>query len=594
MGTFKVKCPSCNQKLEADEALEGMELPCPKCNHLFSLHKPIPQLRISADEHLVQDDTKPIIPETTTKNPITGNSIHEPSTEENPIKDSTATEKPVNVLQLEQLTLPALKKLYIRSQWLVVFGVLCIILSLASIGLAFFVSLKFLLALPALLLASFIFIKSRSMAARILFFFIGGGLTLYACIGISMTWLDALKSSHSLAVPGAFAQSIGMLIWVLIFSGIFLSACQRTLFGSNGFSHRQIAFVYKRRKKNLTFTAEELPIYKRTSRKTDMIATVLFVVTAFSAWAIAFSGVIQPTFSISSKQNKSLESSSVLQKEDTEQTMLQNQPSASDTEQNKSLNFYSHQQNDIRQICFRITDILKKEQINNFYEPFAPASLAMYEFIRSRLAENNKYKDDMSPNIMGFAVQLCVFPELYAVEKRGLRQQYIEFLKSKLYHEFAAYVLTEKEKNIKKINQRRQAAMKAYNIELGEIYRSPEYWFAFNILLENDSFFVPEEPLPHLQQNYDSKDVRAEAKDEYDQLEKELNTRNEKLAKALNAYDVIKGLIMVALSTSTPSSQNLTELNQSLKELDLTIEQERAALARLNARKEELRLKYNF
>lgn len=288
MGTFKIKCPSCNQTLEADEAWEGMELPCPKCNHLFSLHKPIPQLRISADEHLVQDDTKPIIPETTTKNPITGNSIHEPSTEENPIKDSTATEKPVNVLQLEQLTLPALKKLYIRSQWLVVFGVLCIILSLASIGLAFFVSLKFLLALPALLLASFIFIKSRSMAARILFFFIGGGLTLHACIGISMTWLDASKSSHLLTVPGAFVQSIVMLIWVLIFSGIFLSACQRTLFGSNGFSHRQIAFVYKRRKKNLTFTAEELPKYKRTSRKIDMIVIILFVVTAFSAWAIAF------------------------------------------------------------------------------------------------------------------------------------------------------------------------------------------------------------------------------------------------------------------------------------------------------------------
>ena len=31
MGTFKIKCPSCNQKLEADEAWEGMEAECPNC-----------------------------------------------------------------------------------------------------------------------------------------------------------------------------------------------------------------------------------------------------------------------------------------------------------------------------------------------------------------------------------------------------------------------------------------------------------------------------------------------------------------------------------------------------------------------------------
>ena len=71
MGTFQIKCPSCNQKLEADEAWEGMEVECPKCSHLFSLHKPIPQLRISADKNPILDGTEQLMSETTTKDNLT-------------------------------------------------------------------------------------------------------------------------------------------------------------------------------------------------------------------------------------------------------------------------------------------------------------------------------------------------------------------------------------------------------------------------------------------------------------------------------------------------------------------------------------------
>ena len=71
MGTFKIKCPSCNQKLEADEAWEGMEVECPKCSHLFSLHKSTPQLHISAAENPILDDAEQLVPETITKENLT-------------------------------------------------------------------------------------------------------------------------------------------------------------------------------------------------------------------------------------------------------------------------------------------------------------------------------------------------------------------------------------------------------------------------------------------------------------------------------------------------------------------------------------------
>ena len=102
MGTFKVKCPSCNQKLEADKAWEGMELPCPKCNHLFSLHKTIPQLRIAADEYLAQNNANQvIIPESITKeNPPIGDPMQESPASEKTIKEPVAKE---NSVQLEQL-----------------------------------------------------------------------------------------------------------------------------------------------------------------------------------------------------------------------------------------------------------------------------------------------------------------------------------------------------------------------------------------------------------------------------------------------------------------------------------------------------------
>lgn len=99
---------------------------------------------------------------------------------------------------------------------------------------------------------------------------------------------------------------------------------------------------------------------------------------------------------------------------------------------------------------------------------------------------------------------------------------------------------------------------------------------------------------PPARSSYDNSDERAKAKAEYNRLVAELNTRNKKLAEALSAYDAIKALIGLAVLASNPSPRELAELDRKLKEADLIIEQERAALARLNARKEELRLKYNF
>ena len=101
------------------------------------------------------------------------------------------------------------------------------------------------------------------------------------------------------------------------------------------------------------------------------------------------------------------------------------------------------------------------------------------------------------------------------------------------------------------------------------------------------------EPAPR-QRSYENNSEYANAKAEYDRLVAELNTRNKKLAEALSAYDAIKALIGLAVLASNPSPRELAELDKKLKEADLIIEQERAALARLNARKEELRLKYNF
>lgn len=93
---------------------------------------------------------------------------------------------------------------------------------------------------------------------------------------------------------------------------------------------------------------------------------------------------------------------------------------------------------------------------------------------------------------------------------------------------------------------------------------------------------------------YDTNDDYANAKAEYDRLVAELNTRNKKLAETLNAYDAVKLLAQMAVLSGNVSPDEIFKLNKKMKELDLAIEQEKAALSRLNARKEELRLKYNF
>ena len=86
----------------------------------------------------------------------------------------------------------------------------------------------------------------------------------------------------------------------------------------------------------------------------------------------------------------------------------------------------------------------------------------------------------------------------------------------------------------------------------------------------------------------------ANAKAEYDRIESELNRRNKKLAEILNAYDAGKLLAQMAVLSGNVSPADVFKLNKQMKELELAIEQEKAALARLNARKEELRIRYNL
>lgn len=92
---------------------------------------------------------------------------------------------------------------------------------------------------------------------------------------------------------------------------------------------------------------------------------------------------------------------------------------------------------------------------------------------------------------------------------------------------------------------------------------------------------------------------RNESAEEYKRIVDEIDLRNKKLAEAMNAYEGIKTLIglltlAVARDPTPQRMKEMSELNEKIKEVDLVIEQERAALERLNSRKEELRLKHNF
>ena len=101
-------------------------------------------------------------------------------------------------------------------------------------------------------------------------------------------------------------------------------------------------------------------------------------------------------------------------------------------------------------------------------------------------------------------------------------------------------------------------------------------------------------PTSHTNMHDNSRSNYQAAKDEYTRLADEIKSRNDKLAEVLNTYDVVKSITQLAVLAGKMSADELISLNQEMKKLDLTIEQERAALERLNARKEELRLKYNF
>lgn len=86
----------------------------------------------------------------------------------------------------------------------------------------------------------------------------------------------------------------------------------------------------------------------------------------------------------------------------------------------------------------------------------------------------------------------------------------------------------------------------------------------------------------------------ANAEAEYDRIVSELAGRNRKLADVLNAYDAVKLLVQLGAYSGKLSPADVFSLNRKMAELELAIEQEKAALAQLNARKEELRIRYGF
>ena len=85
-----------------------------------------------------------------------------------------------------------------------------------------------------------------------------------------------------------------------------------------------------------------------------------------------------------------------------------------------------------------------------------------------------------------------------------------------------------------------------------------------------------------------------QAKSEYERIIDELNKRNKRLIEMHDAYNAARGLAQMLILAGHGTAGDVSKADQKLKEMALMIEQEKAALDRLNARKEELRIRYNF
>lgn len=106
--------------------------------------------------------------------------------------------------------------------------------------------------------------------------------------------------------------------------------------------------------------------------------------------------------------------------------------------------------------------------------------------------EKQTFQQIMYGNVLPFA--LTYYTEFYAVEKRGLRKEYIAFLKSDLYLDYIRKNCPKGYKaSIKEINTNRIQLMKRFNPKLGLVRRSPEYFEAINIIFGKKVVDIPQE-----------------------------------------------------------------------------------------------------
>ena len=129
-------------------------------------------------------------------------------------------------------------------------------------------------------------------------------------------------------------------------------------------------------------------------------------------------------------------------------------------------------------------------------------SLAMLEPMYKELSDSleksgDKSKQTFQQMMLNFLIAYAVtyYPELYAVEKRGLRKEYIAFLKSELYLDYIRKNCPKGYKaSIKEINTNRILLMKRFKPKLGLVRRSPEYFEAINIIFGQKIVDIPKEP----------------------------------------------------------------------------------------------------
>ena len=150
---------------------------------------------------------------------------------------------------------------------------------------------------------------------------------------------------------------------------------------------------------------------------------------------------------------------------------------------------------EMNKFCEPLMEVLETEGVRDSFN-------AMLEPMYNELCDTYKKSESKSTNKyqqmligIGISFALTFYPELYAVEKRGLRKEYIAFLKSDLYQDYIRKNCPKGYKaSIKEINTNRIQLMKRFNQKLGLVRRSPEYFEAINIILGQKVVDIPPEP----------------------------------------------------------------------------------------------------